>query len=203
VIAPPPRSLLRAHTPLAVCGEKMRPKLKVASNVTSLRPAVVAAWCAASAVLSSGRDPEELIRSSGWSGRDEIWRLPTVTEGHLEFLYRRNIVAWLNHPTVDAATSTLTIPAMSRRPIPPTINVPVEFCVENAPKPIRKSASAKAVARRRGFQPKVLDRVKQEMLRFGLDRIEKLTEVAMEAEFGASRDTCRRARNQLRQSPTK
>jgi hypothetical protein len=51
--------------------------------------------------------------------------------------------------------------------------------------------------RKRGQAAVVLERVKAKMRSFDLKVLASLTEEAMKAEFGASRDTCRRARKEI------
>jgi len=56
-----------------------------------------------------------------------------------------------------------------------------------------------SATRKRGPKISRRDQVKAKMLKFGLDEVGSWSEVAMAAEFGASRDTCRRALKELRE----
>lgn len=53
------------------------------------------------------------------------------------------------------------------------------------------------VKRKRGPKPKVFDKVLAEMREVGFGTVKDWTEVAMEAQFNASRDVCRKARDRL------
>lgn len=76
---------------------------------------------------------------------------------------------------------------------------------------VARNASAKSFRKKPGPKPKVLPRVIREMQQTASDRLNSMTEVAMEVTYRASRDTCRKAREfvrsetlaiELRQTPT-
>ncbi|UGY23576.1 hypothetical protein HU675_0037410 [Bradyrhizobium septentrionale] len=60
--------------------------------------------------------------------------------------------------------------------------------------------------RRRGPEPVKLQQIMEDMRRFGVAKVRRMKEEAMAAQFGASRDTCRKAikrlEQELQQSPT-
>ncbi|HUG62135.1 MAG TPA: hypothetical protein VMP03_09825 [Methylomirabilota bacterium] len=92
-------------------------------------------WISAAMVRSLGGDPVAIVRS-GWTGiiGGRLWRLPTVTHRHLDFLHDRNLTAWLVNPVIDEGLSTLIIPRINRRPADAGVPVPVEFLKEALPR---------------------------------------------------------------------
>jgi hypothetical protein len=58
--------------------------------------------------------------------------------------------------------------------------------------------AAPAAARKRGPKFSALPRVKSEMLRYGVDKVDHWSEDAMAAQFDANRETCRKALAELK-----
>ena len=141
------------------------------------------------------------------SASQATWRLNVaLPPGRFPFFWRAATIDWSNSTvTMDGDYRDFTGSLQEEFDFPPraegvqlsAVDVLREWPALNPPAllPEPPSQATNRVPGRRGPEPQVLQRVLAEMASYDALELRELKEVAMEKLFGASRDTCRRARD--------
>jgi hypothetical protein len=115
----------------------------------------------------------------------------------------RTFIAEARAAGVCAVTGDVELEALARWALSDPIRSDRELLVPASLRTLLASQASSAPIehdppqRARGPKPAVGERVRAEMLEIGQEAVEEMKEEAQAAKFGASRDTCRRARKAL------